>query len=68
MKCYTFHIVETRELTLAVEAENLAQAEAIAHAFHYDGIDNEEGLAEAEDLEVTVKVYGTVNEEYDLCD
>lgn len=66
MKCYTFHIVETRELTLAVEAENLAQAEAIAHAFHYGGIDNEEGLAE--DLEVTVKVYGTVNEEYDLCD
>lgn len=68
MKHYTFHIVETREMTLGVEADGIAEAEVIAREFYDTGMDDEEGLAEAEDMEVTVKVYGTVNEEYDLCD
>ena len=59
MKNYTFHIVETRESTLTIKANDIRDAEAIAHRYHDCLMD---------DVEVTVKIYGCCDHDDRFCE
>ena len=61
MKHYTFHVVETREITFEIEAENIHEAELIARDAYYGFMDDEDDTV-GDELEVTLKVYGCENE------
>ena len=67
MQNYVFHIAETRELTLEIEAESLHEAEKLAHAYYYEYMDDEY-MTSADDLEVTLKIYGAICDENKCCE
>lgn len=66
MKNYTFHITETREATLTVKANDLRDAEAIAHLYHDGFFDDPETIEDG--VEVTVKMYGYCDNEDRFCE
>lgn len=66
MKNYTFHITETRETTLTVKANDIRDAETIAHLYHDCFFDDPETIED--EVEVTVKMYGYCDEEERACD
>ena len=57
MKHYTFNVVETRESTFEIEAENIHEAEMLARDAYYGFMDDEDNSV-GDELEVTLKVYG----------
>lgn len=61
MKHYTFSVVETREITFDIEAENIHEAEMLARDAYYGFMDDEDNSV-GDELEVTLKVYGCETE------
>ena len=57
MKHYTFNVVETREITFDIEAENIHEAEMLARDAYYGFMDDEENSV-GDELEETLNVYG----------
>lgn len=57
MNHYTFNVVETREITFEIEAENIHEAEKLARDAYYGFMDDEDNSV-GDELEVTLKVYG----------
>lgn len=57
MNHYTFNVVETREITFEIEAENIHEAEMLARDAYYGFMDDEDNSV-GDELEVTLKVYG----------
>ena len=66
MKNYTFHIVETRESTLTIKANDIRDAEAIAHRYHDCLMDDVETFED--DVEVTVKIYECCDHDDRFCE
>lgn len=64
MKHYTFNVVETREMTFEIEAEDMHEAEFLARDAYYGLMDDDDEVI-ADELEVTLKVYGCETE-YEL--
>lgn len=61
MKHYTFNVVETRESTFEIEAENIHEAGMLARDAYYGFMDDEDNSV-GDELEVTLKVYGCETE------
>ena len=61
MNHYTFNVVETREITFEIEAENIHEAEKLARVAYYGFMDDEDNSV-GDELEVTLKVYGCETE------
>ena len=55
MKHYTFNVVETREMTFEIEAEDMHEAEFLARDAYYGLMDDDDEVI-ADELEVTLKV------------
>lgn len=62
MKHYTFNVVETREMTFEIEAEDIHGAELLARDAYYGLMDDDDEVI-ADELEVTLKVYGCETED-----
>ena len=62
MKHYTFNVVETREMTFEIEAEDMHEAEFLARDAYYGLMDDGDEVI-ADELEVTLKVYGCETED-----
>ena len=61
MKHYTFNVVETREITFDIEAENIHEAEMLARDAYYGFMGDDDDTV-GDELEVTLKVYGCETE------